>query len=641
MKNLKNNSLLIVLITVFLGGCSTDFLEEKNELNGATTQIYLTEDAANQYINGLYQQVLVPKDKDLTNYHYMALLHGSDNLFGPATDERGDENDLNKVYSEISHMNDHALKSIYNTNKDLNIWTTIRYINEYLDNVDDFNALSDEFKNELKGQLYYFRGSLYFELLRLYGGVPLITTTEYDYTELTPRSTSTEVLNQITADLDLATSLLPTEWDASQYGKVTNLSASALKGRVLLTWASPLFNRNDDAARWQLAYDACKAAYDACVAGGKGLNPDWKNMWFEEMGNPEAITIVGYNNHDDSDRKNNANERKSRSREQGGDGAVSPTKNIMDAFPMADGTPYNPNGDLNDFYKNRDPRFYHTFAYNGSIWPWEQEPEWKNWTYYWNTEAGGEPEKSTEGNANATGIYLKKFTDDTFEKDESDRFRFNGADYMEFRFAEVVLNLAEAAIGVNQLGEGKNLIGEVRQRAGIENLDGAYGLSTVSSRDEHFAAVINERKIEFAYENQRFFDLRRWLLYNNDFGTCTRLNQTPIDGIRRQGYYTIAKEDAATEYVGDDDPFKGDGAPVINRDTDTYPVGVTTYEEYVDYLYDNHFEVVVRDDVDEDGFEFTWYSEYYFFGIYDVALRKSSPTLEQTVGWGGTFDPLQ
>ena len=84
----------------------------------------------------------------------------------------------------------------------------------------------------------------------------------------------------------------------------------------------------------------------------------------------------------------------------------------MDAFPMADGTPYNPNGNLNEFYRNRDPRFYNTFAYNGSIWPYAQDPNYKHWEYYWYPLAA-EPDKptiETNNQRNGTGIFLRKFT---------------------------------------------------------------------------------------------------------------------------------------------------------------------------------------------------------------------------------------
>ncbi|WNH09446.1 RagB/SusD family nutrient uptake outer membrane protein [Thalassobellus suaedae] len=278
--------------------------------------------------------------------------------------------------------------------------------------------------------------------------------------------------------------------------------------------------------------------------------------------------------------------------------------------------------------------------------PYKENPNYKNWSYYWYPLAAGpDTPKIPTAPQNDTGIYLRKFTDDNSSNDNS--FRYSGADYMEIRFAEVVLNLAESAIGINNLAEGKGFIEDIRERAGVQNLDGQYGLSNVSSRDQHFAAVINERKVEFAYENKRFHDLRRWLLYNDDYGTCTRLNQTPIEGSRRQGYITFVKSDANTFYEGGGppnggiDPLKGTSAPVINRDATNYPSGVNSYEEYVDYLYDNHFEVSVNDfDIEiNDEYTFKWYNEYYFFGI-PQNLINNAPYLEQTQGWGGSFNPL-
>jgi hypothetical protein len=650
MKNIKFNSLFTVLISIslFLSSCSTDFIESKQELSSVGVEIYQDEILATQYLDYLYYSSMPVKDQNLASYSLTAAEAGNGELFTKATDEVAGEVDINKAWAQISATNAHAIKSIgaklTSSSSANNVWTRIRYSNLYLDNVDKYTGLKEDFKNQIKGQLYFWRAWNYFELVRLYGGVPLILTAQDpnidDKNNEVPRSSSSETIDQIVSDLDMAQTLLTNgrPYTAAQAGRITAQAAAALKGRVLLTWASPLFNRNDDVERWQRAYAANLAAYNACLAAGKGLNPNWKTMWFQDN-NMESIFAYGFNNDATGGQqaKNNATERKSRPRDLGADGTNSPTKAIVDAFPMSDGTPYNVNGDPNQFYKNRDPRFYLTFSYNGAIWPYKENPNYKNWTYYWKTNASGTL-KSTETTANATGIYLRKFTNDNTS--ELAGFRYVGADQMEIRFAEVVLNLAESAIGINSLSEGKGYIKAIRARAGITNGDGDYGLANVSTRDQHFAAVINERKVEFAYENKRFHDLRRWLLFNDDFGMCTRLNQTPIEGSRRQGYYTIAKSNVTTDYVGATDPFKGASAPVINRDATTYPPGITTYSGYVDYLYQNHFSVIVRDNVDPTTFSFKWYNEYYFFGIYQDLL-DTAPYLQQTTGWGGTFDPLK
>ncbi|MDO3695294.1 RagB/SusD family nutrient uptake outer membrane protein [Wenyingzhuangia sp. chi5] len=649
MKYIKIKSLL-VLIAVYFSGCSTDFIEEKKDYTSVNIGIYQEEVLATNYLDYLYYLMSPSNNPNMAMWSRAANEHSRADLFAKATDEVAGEIDINREYTEISSLNNHCLKSLgarVSQSASNNVWTRIRYCNLYLNNVDNYKGLEEDFKNQIKGQFYFWRAWQYFEIFRLYGGVPLVLIPQvsdiYSPVNQTPRSSSTEVIDQIVADLEMSQSLLENArpYTDKEKGRITVSAAAALKGRVLLTWASPLFNRNDEQARWQRAYDACKEAYDVCLAAGKGLDPDWKNMWFQDNG-MESIFAFGFNNYgpgSSETAKNNRTENQSRSRDQGGNGGISPTKNIVDAFPMADGTPYEPSGDLNHFYRDRDPRFYHTFAYNGCIWPYKEQPNYRNWTYSWYLFEAGPDEFTIQTNEapDNTGIYLRKFTNDN--SSNSNGFGNNGNDYMEIRFAEVVLNLAESAVGVNKLSEAKDLIRQIRIRAGVLAGTEDYGLSNVNSRDEHFEAIINERKVEFAYENKRFHDLRRWLLYNDDFQTCTRLNQTPIEGTRRKGYYILSKKDPSTYYVGFSDPFLGSGASIVNRNATSYPAGVDSYEEYVDYLYDNHFDVVVNDDIDPEGFVFKWYNEYYFFGI-PQELIETAPYLEQTQGWGGSFNPL-
>ena len=136
-------------------------------------------------------------------------------------------------------------------------------------------------------------------------------------------------------------------------------------------------------------------------------------------------------------------------------------------------------------------------------------------------------------------------------------------------------------------------------------------------------------------------------MFNDDFGTCTRLNQTPIEGMRRQGLFFIAKRQNGTNYVGNADPFipVNGVAPVADRNPLTYPAGITTYDQYLDYFYTNFIRVVVKDNTDPTtaNWKFKWYNQYYFFGIPASALNTSM-YLGQTTGWSGgtsTFDPLQ
>ncbi|MCH4551667.1 RagB/SusD family nutrient uptake outer membrane protein [Aestuariibaculum lutulentum] len=659
MKNLSIKNLALFLAATVIVGCSTDFIEEKKNYQKVDVEIYQYEPLAINYVDYLYNLFSPSGSVNMAMWSKAAVDNsdvpgnGNSTIFVKATDEVAGEVDLNKEWADISPLNAHCLKSLgqpIRTNPQNDAWTRIRYCNLYINNIDQYSKLEEDFENQILGQIYFWRAWQYFDLVRLYGGIPIVLEEQAlaaeDPSNQTPRSSAAEVIDQIVADLEKSQTLLENArpYEDADAGRITAAAAAALKGRVLLTWASPLFNRNDDQSRWQRAYDANLEAYNVCLASGKGLNPDWQNMWFDDNG-MESVFGYGFNDFTNSSGgtvKNNYTEYQTRSYDQGGNNyltnGLSPTKNIVDAFPMADGTPYDPSGNLNHFYRDRDPRFYYTFAYNGAIWPYSGNSNYRNWTYYWYPIGAGEgrPKIATNVQQNSTGIYLRKFTNGN--SSNTNNFRNSGADYMDIRFAEVVLNLAESAIGINSLSEGKGYIEKIRERAGVTNADGHYGLASVSSRDEHFAAVINERKVEFAYENKRFFDLRRWMLYNDDFGTCTRLNQTPIEGSRRQGYYTYVKTDPDNYYVGIPDPLKGSSASIINRDTTTYPSGVSNYDEFVDYLYDNHFEVVVRDNGIEspETFAFKWYNEYYFFGIYQNLLN-STPYLQQTQGWGGSF----
>src|SRR5690606_21608737 len=113
----------------------------------------------------------------------------------------------------------------------------------------------------------------------------------------------------------------------------------------------------------------------------------WGDMWFEEVGNPEAVIVYNFNTfNSDQVKRFNGWENAARPRDVGGAGSISPTKQILDAFPMKDGIDINDPAstyNLNKFYKDRDPRFYKTFAYNGSIWPYNENSNYKIWTYVW------------------------------------------------------------------------------------------------------------------------------------------------------------------------------------------------------------------------------------------------------------------
>lgn len=677
IKNIKSKGLLVVLVAFSLGSCSDDFLEEKKDYSGFNEQVYSDPVLAKQYVDYTYINFMPARNAAAFTWD---LATGGNDQFTKTTDELAGETNWNKVWGSVTYDQAMCLQYLGSRLTDKivnNTWTRIKQINLFLEEIDK-HGMADADKNPLKGQMYFWRAYEYFEMVRLYGGVPIVLASQNPIIDESsdskiPRSSTSACIEQIVSDLDKSKALLTgITWSNADWGRITSGAAAAFKGRVLLTWASPLFNPNDDQQRWERAYVANTEAKALLEAQGKGLfttggtagGVAWGNMWSTEVGNKEAIIIFGFNDSQattDASR-NNGWENACRSAASGGGGSISPTKQMVDAFPMADGKSIIGNSDYNPvlFYKNRDPRFAKTFAYNGARWPYSGNTTFKQWTYSW-YKAGTEetPNTFTETSRNSSGIYLKKATLETASN--FNLFKHSGTDFIEMRFAEVVLNLAECAIGVNKLDEGKTLIRSIRVRAGIlPGLGGNdYGLSNVTTRDQHFAAVLNERKIEFAYENKRFYDLRRWMLFDDSHGTITRLGAAangfvPLNGTRRTGYFIVAKKTDGSNYTGTVDPFLPNAAgvaPIVNRDpvfpytippTGKNPgIVIATYDAYIDYLYTNYFSVVERDNLETNTtWKFTWYNQYYFFGIHKTLL-DTAPYLKQTKGWGGDFDPLQ
>lgn len=667
---------MVVISAAMLSACKDTFLEEKKDYAGYNQQVFQDPALAQGYVDYVYGMFL-PANNGTPNVQVQTATDAGtySDVFTKTTEELAGETDWNKQWATISYANNNALKyfgqrlgsSVAN-----NTWTRMKEINLFLQEI-DINGLPEATRNRLKGQMYFWRAWQYFELVKLYGGVPLVLTPQdpiltAGVDTAIPRSSTSACIEQIVKDLDMAILLLPGVWTGVDQGRITSCAAAALKGRVLLTWASPLFNRNDDISRWERAYQANLAAKTLAESNGLGLykvggtanGTAWGNMFLNEYGS-ECVFSFGFNNLTTGNtQKNSGWEQATRSKEISGAGSISPTKEMLDAFPMIDGKPITATSvtypySLAKFYKNRDPRFYKTFIYNGAAWPYNAGPNYKQWTYYWKKSASAAFTTTETKGANASGIYLCKANNPN-ATNTLNGFSNSPTNFMEIRFAEIILNLAESAIGTNtRLNEGFEYIKSIRERAGIlAGTDGSYGLGIGLNRDQLFGAVLNERKVEFAYESKRFWDLRRWMLFEVGSPTAARLGITPLNGTRRTGLLiTVKTSSAGGDYVGATDPMikpLNGTAPLIDREPATFPTpnGSANYADYLDYLYDNYFKVTVKNDLENTAvtnWQFTWYPQYYFFGINQNVL-SASPYLEQTIGWdgikgAGTFDPLK
>jgi hypothetical protein len=497
------------------------------------------------------------------------------------------------------------------TENSVNYWPydDIREINVLLANIDK-GTLKQSDKNVLKGEAFFFRAWQYFEMAKRYGGVPLILHPQDRSEDLfVKRNSTSETFKQIIKDLDSAIAGLPTFTATSgdNDGHVHKGTALAVKGRVLLFYASPQFDPSQTTSRWQAAYDANKAAKDYLLSKGFGLYSDFEGLWYKEM-NKEDIFVrrYEYSSLNSASKSNWAASTRPLDISQGATGGNRPTWEMVNKFPMKDGRAitdpgsaytYNP-----DYYwQNRDPRFKKTIVYNGAVWGVGAngaEPGRIQWTYI-----GGE-----QNNPTITGFYMRKGVDTT----QSSIDAFNSStDWVELRFAEVLLNLAEAANETGKTSEAYDELKTIRTRAGIDpGVDGMYGLKLNMSQNEMREAIRLERAIELAYEGKRFWDLRRW-----------RAFETKLNGTRRHGLNINLKIS------------KGDWNHL--RDS-------LSSQEMVSLLnrsYTNYFDDEIK--VLDTQFDINWKPEYYFFAIPNEHLQLNS-NLEQTMGWaGGTFDPLK
>jgi starch-binding outer membrane protein, SusD/RagB family len=497
------------------------------------------------------------------------------------------------------------------TENSVNYWPydDIRDINILLNNIDN-GSLSAANKKWLKGQAFFFRAWRYFEMVKRYGGVPLILKPQELTDELfVSRASTTETIQQIIKDLDSAIAALPAVQESSgdNNGRVHRGTAHAVKGRVLLYHASPQFDPSQTAAgRWKAAYDANKAAKDYLLDHGFGLHPNFGTLWYNEM-NKEVIFVKRYeftpniastfHNWSASTRPLDVS--------QGATGGNRPTLEIVNAFPMKDGRPITDpasayNYDADYFWKNRDPRFKETIVYNGAIWGLGiQGPQ--TGRIQWNF-VGAEQNSPT-----LTGFYMRKAVDTT----QSAIQAFNsGTDWIELRFAEVLLNLAEAANEIGNTSEAYTELIAIRARAGIDpGVNNLYGLDPNMTKVQMRNAIMEERKIEFAFEAKRFWDLRR-----------RRLFESELNGKKRTGL-TIQLKIPRTEF----DSIRNSMTP-------------NQFIEHLDQNYTDYFTHTVK--VLDTQFPINWKPEYYFFAIPSQHLQLNS-NLKQTNGWaGGSFDPL-
>jgi hypothetical protein len=394
------------------------------------------------------------------------------------------------------------------------------FLNEIYPEIPEKLFRSKRTVDRLVGQTYFLRAFFYFELVKRYGGVPIITDILGidDGTDIF-RDNYDDCIDFIVGQCDTAAAILPLAWEnaTNDFGRATKGAALALKSKVLLYAASPLFNDPSKPQntpehgafsneKWK---KAAQAAYDVISLNAYQLNSDYEKFFTTLNNNKEFIFGKMKSKSNDVEMLNGPTGFTE------GKGGSCPSLDLVDAYQMNDGTSFDWNNPAHaqDPFINREPRFYASVLYNGAAWMGSVIQ----------TYEGGKD----MGNVNSTktGFYLKKFMSE-------DAQWFGGSPgstihcFPFIRYAEILLNYAEAmneaynpedpgTFGLTAL----SAVNQVRTRANVTLLPTGLSKSVLRERIQH------ERQIELSFEEHRHLDIRRWKLAESVFGK-------PVSGLK-------------------------------------------------------------------------------------------------------------
>ena len=429
-----------------------------------------------------------------------------------------------------------------------NNFSRIRQTNIFLSKIDG-TSFDAALKQRMKGEAYFLRAYFYHNLMRMYGGVPLITKV-YGLNDdfRVARHSFKETVDFIVANADSATALLPPSYSGADVGRATKGVALALKARVLLYAASDLYNYRvipsdspyigyttpqDRTALWRAAKNAAQAVMDLGTyslfrptpASAQEAAQNYAALFLQQTSTEAIMSRFFLTTRDDGAYPN---------RDNGPNGyhtwgGNTPIQNLVDDYRMADGSKFDWNNPAHAAapYANRDPRFYGSILYDGA--PWRQRPDdvkkldaigviqtFRQLRIIDTTMVAGHPKVDTtmvpgldtrdspveNWNGAYSGYYIRKFIDPALNA----QFIRQQVPWIYFRYAEILLNYAEASIELNELGDAVNVLNQIRQRGGMPLFSAGLGQAVL--RDEYR----NERRVEMAFEEQRFFDVRRWMI---------------------------------------------------------------------------------------------------------------------------------
>ena len=372
-------------------------------------------------------------------------------------------------------------------------------------------------------ELRFLRAYFYFELFKAYGDVPLVTTTLTNaQANNIERTSADQIVKFIVDEIDEIAPHLPSTYTTipgTEVGRATSVAAYALKARTLLYAASPLHNPSNDKTKWAKAAEACKFVIDNAQAWGLKLSP-YASLWGNDaFFNQELIFGIGRNASNSFEMANYP------IGVENGSSGTCPTQSLVDQYEYQDNGetfaqrhPGNIDLTTVDPYAGLDPRFALTVVKNGDEWPSNGSQKKAIETFIGGFNA------APKYGATPTGYYLRKYVDGSCVTTADNQISMRHT-WIVFRLAEVYLNFAEAVFyatgSANDETYGmtaNDAINVLRNRADIAMPEFKEDGQAWVERYER------ERLVELAFENHRFWDVRRWKKADKYFKTIQVAN---------------------------------------------------------------------------------------------------------------------
>jgi hypothetical protein len=523
---LKHYISLCAIVAVCFGACKKDsFLDRKTETL-TEEKVFADSALTTAMINDMYAYT----GQDVVPYRYSTITSPGSNDYASFDDQTT----LSISYystPQTGVMGGTYTAATYSLN---NYWTTyykkIRQASLFMQKAVDAPISTDR-KKRLLAEARYLRAFFYTGLIRFYGAVQIMPNEPLSAEDplISKRNTYKECIDYVVAELDAVATQLPSaiSQDGSEYGHATKGAALALKARVLLTAASPLFNGNSfsnnatllpyitysatyNAALWQKAADALKAVIDLpdyalvednVTRPGHGF---WK-MFVKGRRNSEYIIPFIVANGTSLE-----GARFPRSRVGADGGYSNPTENAVGYFGMNNGMAITEAGsgyDPNHPYNNRDPRFNYSIIYN-------QAPIWKSGSgttlvpvdIFFNKATNSLSQDGIQAYFTKTGYYSRKMANDSTGTSASITRALP-----VIRLAEMYMGYAEALNETGQTELAVTWLSKVRKRAGIDaGANGRYGVAVGITQADLRKTIQADDVAEFFQEGHFWYDTRRW-----------------------------------------------------------------------------------------------------------------------------------